>query len=470
MFNTKAISEQIAEKKAEAEAIVSLAESEEREMTDEESSAFNAIVGIGNEGEAGYVAGEIDTLKAKLAQAEKRDAIKRESLNNRVDAGEIDLPNDDHSEPFANVRVARSVHRPHKVHGFDNSAVAIKQAYAAGMFVLAIFGNQKAKEFCSEHGIITNKMQEGNDSLGGYLVPEPLENAIIRIVEQFGLMRQLAFRKVMTAKTDKVGRRIGGLKVFYPGEGNTLTRSDLRLDQVSLDATKYACLAEITTELNEDSVIDMISLLTQEMGLAIAKAEDTNGLLGDGTAAFASVTGLNAAIAAVAGTPSQLTASTATIGDLVLNDFEQCEAELPDFSGMNPVWICNKKTWGSSMAPLTRASGGNTIEEIVGNKVRKEFLGYPVHFSQVMPRTPAAGEPIAFFGDPRMSITMGVRRGMSFKTSEEGDFFMDDTIGVKSTTRTDIVCHEVGQEALAASGDQPAVEALAGPILSLVAP
>lgn len=469
MLSIKAIREKIAEKKAEAESIIGLAESEERELSGEESTAFNAIAGVGKEGDENFVAGEIAALESQLAQAEKRDDLKRKVLAERVQEGNVDLPEVEDSARFENVRIHASAHRPAKINGFSGDH-ATKQAYASGMFVAAIFGNEKAMEFCKEQNIITNKMMEGTDSLGGYLVPEPLEEAIIRIVEDFGLMRRLAFRKPMTSKTDKVGRRIGGLKVFYPGEGNTLTLSDLRLDKVALDAIKYACLGEITTELNEDSVIEMVSLLTMEMGLAISKAEDTNGLLGDGTAAFASVTGLHAAINAVVGKPSQVVASAIALDSLQLPDFEQCEATLPDFSGIDPVWICNKKVWGSSMAPLARTAGGTTAEHITGTKARKEFLGYEVHFSQVMPRTPAANEPIAFFGDPRMAITMGVRRGMSFATSTEGKFFLDDTVGVKGTTRTAIKCHEVGQAALAADGDQPAVEELAGPILSLVAP
>lgn len=138
-------------------------------------------------------------------------------------------------------------------------------------------------------------MVEGTDGLGGVTIPEPLEAALIRLVEQFGIFRQYAGRKAMSAPTDTVPRRLGGLQVFYPDEATALTASDLRLDKVTLTAKKYACLSELSTELNEDSVLEMISLLVLEM--AAAKAEDVNGFLGDGTATYASTTGLAKAIA-----------------------------------------------------------------------------------------------------------------------------------------------------------------------------
>lgn len=470
MKTRKQLAEEIRELKAEAEAICTLADQEDRELNAEEQTRFSAIAGSGKEGEESYKAGEIAALEVALSQAEKRDALKAANLQTRIDSGDVEGPGAESvSDSFGSIRVPRSAVRPAKMKGFEGSD-AIPEAYASGMFVAAMVGNARAQAFCDDNGIgYRATMVEGTDSLGGVTIPEPLENALIRIVEEHGVFRMHAGRKTMASATDTTPRRVGGLKVYYPGEGAALTKSDLRLDKVILTATKYACLSELSTELNEDSVLEMVSELVLEMGLAKAEAEDTNGFLGDGTATYASTTGIVDAIAAVTGTPGQLTASSATLTALTLGDFEQCEATLPDFRGLDPAWYCNKSVWGNAMAPLMRAAGGNTVTNIAG-RVGKEFLGYETRTTQVLPKAPASGEPIAIFGDLRLSSTLGTRRGMAFGMSTEGDFFVNDTIGVKCTQRIAIENHDVGQAALAASGDQKAVAVSAGPVVVLLAP
>jgi len=465
----KQILEEIAALKAEFKAICQQAKEDKRELSADEQTRCDVITGVGHDGDDDHKPGQLATLTVELKRAERRDEIMRDNIDTRVASGDIEVPNVESDNPFSRIRVPASAHRPAKMRAFVGEG-AVKEAYASGMFVAAIFGNERAQSFCLENGIsFRATMKEGIDSLGGVTVPDPLSAAIIRIVEETGIFRQFAGRKAMSSPTDTTPRRVGGLKVYYPDEGTALTKSDLVLDKVVLNATKYAVLSEITTELNEDSVLDMVNLLTLEMGYAKAKAEDLNGLMGDGTGAYASVTGVGAAIAAVAGTPGKFTASTAILGSLILGDFEQLEAALPEFTGVDPAWYCNKSVWGAAMAPLMRAAGGNTMGDLAG-RVGKEFMGYPVRVTQVMPKTPTAGQPICYFGDLMMSSTLGTRREMSFATSTEGTFFTNDTIGVKSTQRIAIKNHEVGQAAIAASGDQAAVPVLAGPILSLVAP
>lgn len=475
-MKTKAqFKELIAKLKAEFKAIIQVAEEEERDLTSDEQARCDAITGVGEKGDDDYKAGELDTLEIELKRAERRDQIMN-GARDRAHAGDFQQPRDfvgDGDNPedlFSLVRVPTSARcfPRNRLKGFEGDN-AIQDAFASGMFVAALLGNGHAQSFCDENGISYRAvMVEGTDGLGGVTIPEPLEAALIRLVEEHGIFRMYAGRKAMAAPTDTVPRRLGGLQVFYPDEAGSLTGSDLRLDKVTLTAKKYACLSELSTELNEDSVLDMISLLVAEMAYAKAEAEDTNGFLGDGTPAFASTTGLLAAISAVAGTPSRLVASAIDLGSLTLGDYERCEAELPEFRGMDPAWYVNKSVWGKSMAPLMRAAGGNTVSDIASG-VGREFLGYPVRVTQSLPKTPVANGLIAFFGDLNMSSTLGTRRGMSFATSTEGDFFKNDTIGVKCTQRIAIQNHDVGQAALAADGDQKAVPALAGPIVALVA-
>lgn len=470
MKSIQQIKEEIATLKAEAEAICQLADEEGRDLTAEEQKGYVALVGVGAKGDDSFQAGKLHALQDQLSTAERREQLAKASLQNKINAGDVKVPGSSDSDSvFGNVRVPRSSANPHRLRGFEG-ADAAKDAYGSAQFVAAFLGNETSQQWCQDHGIEFRALhKEGTDNLGGVFVPEPLEAAIIRLVEAHGVFRMYAGRKVMSAPTDTVGRRLGGLRVYYPEEGAALTKSDMRFDKITLTAKKYAVLTELSTELNEDALIDMISLLVDEVAKAKALAEDTNGFLGDGTGTYAGVTGVHAAINAVSGTPSKVTASAIALSSLTLSDFAKLEAALPEFTGMEPAWYCHKSVWGTAMAPLMRAAGGNTMSNIAG-RAEREFMGYPVRVTNALHKTPTANQPICFFGDLSMSSTLGTRRGMSFAQSREGDHFTNDTIGLKCTQRIAIQNHDVGQAALAASGDQMAVAAMAGPILSLVAP
>lgn len=465
MKTIKQLRESIAELKAEAEAICALADEEKRELTADEQTRFDAIAGTEE------TPGEIAGLQTELARAERREELKRQSLQNRIETGQVETPAggdgfDD--SPFANINVPARARHARNLHFAGPNAD--REAYACGQWFAAIVGNTVSRDWCDNNGINwRNTMVEGTESLGGFAVPDPMEAAIIDLTERFGIFRQYATRKPMSSDTLTTPRNIGDLTCSHPDETVAITKSDARGDKVVLTAKKYACLTELSTELNEDSIIDMVNLVVMKFGKAIAKKEDTNGFLGDGTATYASVNGLLTAALAVTGTPSVLTASAIALGSLTLADFEQCEAALPDFEGADPAWYCNKSVFGNAMAPLMRAAGGNTVRDI-GGRVAQQFLGYDARFSQVLPRVPAANEIIAIYGDLSLSTSMGVRRGMTIATSTEGDYFVNDTVGVKATTRTAINNHDVGTAAASASGDQPAVEELAGPVIILRAP
>jgi HK97 family phage major capsid protein len=101
------------------------------------------------------------------------------------------------------------------------------------------------------------------------------------------------------------------------------------------------------------------------------------------------------------------------------------------------------------------ASGGNNKEDLGSGPVTS-FLGYPVVFVNVMPKTVSGGTKFAYFGDLGLSATLGMRRRLSI-AADASRYFELDQIAYRSTMRWDFNCHERG------------TASEAGPILSLVA-
>ena len=80
-----------------------------------------------------------------------------------------------------------------------------------------------------------------------------------------------------------------------------------------------------------------------------------------------------------------------------------------------------------------------------GGKPNRSYLGYPVVIDQTLPTTVSTINNVAmlFFGDLRLAATMGERRGIRVKTSDDR-YFEYDQIGIQATERVDINVHDLG--------------------------
>ena len=97
------------------------------------------------------------------------------------------------------------------------------------------------------------------------------------------------------------------------------------------------------------------------------------------------------------------------------------------------------------MAALQNAAGGNTVDNIGSGPVR-QFMGYPVEFTQVLPSFSsgdAASTIMCYFGDLRLGAAYGTRRSMRTEVSVDR-YFENDQIGIKTTERVGILIHERG--------------------------
>ncbi|MCK5611657.1 phage major capsid protein [Candidatus Pacearchaeota archaeon] len=126
-------------------------------------------------------------------------------------------------------------------------------------------------------------MNEGTDSAGGYLVPEEVQPVLVRLIEKYGLVRQLARKIPMNHQIMTMPSLTTGLTPYWPAEVASITESQPVFGQVSLTAKKMALLVPVSSELVADSNIAVANLIATLASEAIAKEEDAQGLTGTGS-------------------------------------------------------------------------------------------------------------------------------------------------------------------------------------------
>jgi HK97 family phage major capsid protein len=362
-----------------------------------------------------------------------------------------------------------------KVKSFTG-ADAIEKAFAFGQWFLATCGgNARSQRYCKEHGlpltrVVEKNQVEGINSAGGYLVPDIFENDLIDLREKYGVFRPLAKRRPMTSDTSSRPRRRGGLTTYYIGEGATITESDKQWDRVKVTAKKLATLTKISSEINEDSTVDLGDDLAKEIAYAFALAEDDAGFNGDGTSTYGGITGIRTALTNLSNTIANIaglrvatgTGYGASYASIVLRDFNAVMGLLPQYADTeNCGWICHKSFFNNIMQGLEFAGGGNTELNIAKGNRDKMFLGYPVHVAQKMPSVSAVNQVACLFGDIGLAVDFGDRRETTIAMSEHLNF-AEDEIAIRGTERYDINVHDVGNASATASLRVP------GPVVGLI--
>lgn len=432
----------------EVEAIGVLVENEKRVETAEEKARLEAITNKG---------GLLDTLGEEVANMEQRQAVMDRAtarmaprLQEQIDSADGGIGSG--TEPV--IRVPARARGGNRLTAFKGPN-AEADAYASGRFLMAtIGGDQNSRQWCRDHGLVTNAMGENNDLLGGVLVIPQFESAIINLKESFGVFGQYVRNVPMTSDSWIGPRRLSGLTAYAVTEAQEITASDASMNQVSLTAKKWATLTRISSELSEDAIIAVADFLANEIAYAHAVKEDQAGFLGDGTTTYNGIVGL--ANGLLAGSVSTAAAGQITAAGLTIAVFQDAVAKVPQFPGIMPRWFVHSSVYWNVMARLQLAAGGNTVENI-GNGPVLQFMGYPVTFAQALPSTIAASTKFAYFGDLSMAATKGNRRGVTI-AADSSRYFEFDQTAIRSTLRYDISVHEQG------------TASVAGPVVQLATP
>ena len=394
---------------------------------------------------------EADAVRAEVEEEVEKASVKTEDEKEEDKAAKsavalvADLVKKQAAEGRRRVAAATPVVTAPSATGNLKHLKDAETAHGIGQFFLGSMGNKSAQQWVSDrYGIKAHG--EGNNSLGGFLVPDELEQAIIDLRAKFGKFRANTRVLNMSRDTLLINRIAGGLTASFVGEGSSITETDASFDQVSLVARKASTLTRYSRELAEDSVVNLGDFLAGEVARAFANAEDEAGFNGDGGSGNGGIVGLKNAV----GSAGQKTGSGNEYSELTLADFTGTVGLAPEyvFSQGTPKWYMSTQFYHTVVLDLLADAGGNTNLTLAGGVAVPSLFGYEVVLADVLPKTAANSQLCAYFGALELGTTMGDRRPTEIAVSEDR-YFESDQIGVRGTTRFDINCHDVGDSSAA---------------------
>ncbi len=313
-----------------------------------------------------------------------------------------------------------------------------------------VFGNEyEAAEFGKFFfNLVKNKdMSSTANDDGGALVPEMLRPRIIDLMASYGKFRRNTTRVKLGTDNLHVPKLTSDLTVYCPSQGGEITKSDLQFGMVRMQVRKFAAMAVLSTELDEDSAIGLGEIIAISLARSMAKQEDLIAFLGDGGSTYFGMKGIVQTLLDVDADPANIAglqvASGNAYSEITLDDFENLVARLPDDVDESASWFVSKKFFFSVMHRLARAAGAADMFNILSSQTKRYFLGYPVEFVSHMPSTEANSQVCALLGDLSMGTYLGERRELRIERSDEV-LFTTDQIAIKGTERIDIVTYGVG--------------------------
>lgn len=133
----------------------------------------------------------------------------------------------------------------------------------------------------SNFRIISNVLQEGVDSDGGYLVPEEYDDRLIKSLEEDNIFRGLA-TIITTNGERKINIAATKPAAAWIDEGEALSFGDATFDQILLDAHKLHVAIKVTEELLYDNAYKLEDYILNQFSKALANAEEDAFLNGSG--------------------------------------------------------------------------------------------------------------------------------------------------------------------------------------------
>lgn len=346
----------------------------------------------------------------------------------------------------ADVRVKRYRYAPIKnFKGEDNE----ERAYRFGLwFSACATGDNDLIGKAKDLGLVVQKAahNEGSNAAGGFLVPTEFGGDMVDLREEYGVFRKSTKIVPMASDTRTDPRRTGGVTAYFMQESGAGTEALKGWDQISLTAKKLMALVKYTSELAEDAYINIGDDLMGEINYAFALKEDQCGFIGDGGSTYGGIEGILPKLLRVfttSGGTGLILASGNAYSEIVLADLMKVAGALPQYAERDAKWYCSKRFWEEVIAKIILSAGGVSALELIAG-VRRQFLGYPVEITQVMPSAEANSQVPLILGSLKQGTRMGVRRGTELALSRDAAFTTDEIL-IRGTERFDINVHDVGE-------------------------
>lgn len=264
------------------------------------------------------------------------------------------------------------------------------------------------------------------NTAGGALVPEQYVPELIRLVESYGAQNELCPSMPMVRDVAVFPKRTAGLTVYYPGEGQTITSSDVSFQNVKVTAKRGLTLTAVSMELMEVSALSVADIIGVEIAQAFAYDGENKFFNGDGTSTYHGFLGWIPAMNAVSSNSSIVSqASGNTWSAITQDDFLAVMAALPTYALRSPnlKWAMNSTFYYQVAVREAYGLGGSTISDyLMGPNGQPQLLGKPVVFAQTLPASTATSTVAALLGDFSMGSICGAVNELRIAQSDQRYF------------------------------------------------
>jgi HK97 family phage major capsid protein len=274
-------------------------------------------------------------------------------------------------------------------------------------------------------------------TVGLGFAPDEFRTEVIRVAENFGLIRRLASVFPTDAPSVNLHQANGVVTVSWFNEQDAITESGPTFTEPEIAIKKAAGITAMSKELFADAKFPVVSYVAGLFGEALAGAEDSQGLVGTGSPYHGLVGGT------ISGQVSVSADSATSPKDFSADDLLSL-----------PMGVAEKYRNGGAyfMHPTILSYLTKAFKTLQGDPIlrtpREDGLatslwGYPVHTSEKLPTTDAVATKLIGFANPKRCYLFD-RQAMEVSTSDSatlataGNLWQTDQIALKVTERVGI--------------------------------
>ena len=274
------------------------------------------------------------------------------------------------------------------------------------------------------YGEVHNALSVGEDSEGGFTVPDEFERKLVEALEGNNIFRGMATVIRTSSGTRKIPIAEDTGEASWIDEGEEIPESDTTFGQTMLSAYKLGTMIKISNELLNDSAFDLASYIARRFGVCMGNAEERAFITGDGV-------GKPLGLLDDAGAKVGVTAAKTTA--ISFDEVFQLYYALKAPYRKKAEFLCNEALVLQLMT--IKDNNGNYIWK-PGLDIGKPdtLLNRPLKTSAFMPEV-AAGNKVMAFGDYSY-YWIADRQNRTFRRLNEL-YARTDQVGFLTTQRVD---------------------------------
>ena len=272
---------------------------------------------------------------------------------------------------------------------------------------------------------VRNALSVGEDTEGGFTVPDEFERQLIRGLEENNIFRRMAHVIRTASGTRKIPIANDVMEASWIDEGEAIPETNTRFAQTTLSAYKLGTMIKVSNELLHDSAFDIAAYIADRFGVCMGNAEERAFITGTGekqpTGLLHDTNGAELGVTAAA--------ETAVTFDEIFQLYYSLKAPYR----RRAAFLCNEALVLQLMT-LKDGHGQYIWKPSLDIAKPDTILGRPIYTSTYMP-APVKGEKAICFGDYSY-YWVADRSNRTFRRLNEL-YATTDQVGFLTTQRVD---------------------------------